>query len=69
MQCYICELNRQPSGALMRSESKAAGICHNCGVGVCKQHGNRANATGAPLLCPSCAVIASELEREELVHA
>lgn len=55
MQCYICESERQQTAGLMPVVSQAAGICHECGVGLCLHHGHRAAQAGAPLLCSGCA--------------
>lgn len=55
MQCYICESQRQPTAGLMRVVSEAAGVCYECGIGLCLQHGRREGMAGAPFLCSGCA--------------
>ena len=55
MLCYICESERRPVAGLMRIVSAAAGVCHQCGIGVCMKHGHRASTPGAPFLCDTCA--------------
>jgi hypothetical protein len=54
MNCYICEKTPGPSGTHYHVKT-AIGICHNCGIAVCKEHSQRDTELESPLLCPSCA--------------
>jgi hypothetical protein len=53
MHCYFCE-ERRPGGTHY-GHSFAHGICKNCGVGVCIEHGVKESSPGSPLLCKGCA--------------
>ncbi|HSK76219.1 MAG TPA: hypothetical protein VLQ45_07145 [Thermoanaerobaculia bacterium] len=64
MNCYFCETGPHP-GAMHLNVSHAVGICHDCGVGVCADHGFREEA-GAPLLCSDCAARRKSAERVDL---
>ncbi len=55
MNCYICEQTK-PTYTLHEGTAPAVGICHDCGIGVCAQHGFKDPAPGAPLLCHDCTV-------------
>ena len=63
MQCYICESERKPMAGLMRVVSEATGVCHECGIGLCVQHGRRAGRAGAPFLCSVCASTIADGQR------
>ena len=52
MYCYYCEKNHPPGG-VRYGIPHAVGICHDCGVGVCAEHGEK--KAGQPLLCAACA--------------
>jgi hypothetical protein len=54
MNCYFCEQTSAPGGMRLRSIS-AAGICHDCGVGVCRRHSSKLTKPVAALLCRECA--------------
>lgn len=51
MLCYYCE-KTPPLGGVRYGIRQAVGICHDCGVGVCAEHGLK--QTGRPLLCAGC---------------
>jgi hypothetical protein len=65
MNCYFCEAEPGPGG--MRFGILAAdGVCHQCGVGVCRQHGRRGSGTKGVLLCQDCVQVnAANVERQE----
>lgn len=52
MQCYYCEKAPLPGG-LRYGIREAVGVCHECGVAVCSEHG--AKTAGKPLLCTECS--------------
>lgn len=52
MQCYFCEKAPHPGG-LRYGIREAVGVCHNCGVAVCPEHGTKEK--GKPFLCTDCA--------------
>jgi hypothetical protein len=54
MKCYTCEKTVR-SGGTRLAVADAIGICHDCGVAVCIEHGRKSKEPGAPLLCPGCA--------------
>ncbi len=53
MNCYFCA-QHHPGGTNFGNCS-AIGICQQCGVGVCAEHGQKEVTLGAPLLCIECA--------------
>ena len=60
MNCYLCEQDSPPQ-ALRLDIAPAVGICHECGIGVCRAHSAKAAPAGAPLLCLPCAAIRSNV--------
>ncbi len=58
MNCYVCDQN-PPVGALRYGIRAAVGVCTVCGIGVCREHSDKAPAPGAPLLCEDCARLAT----------
>jgi hypothetical protein len=56
MICYICDREVHPGGTRY-GILPAIGVCHDCGIGVCARHGNKEAVSGAPLLCPDCALL------------
>jgi len=54
MDCYFCEQMPGPGGMRI-SRIVADGVCHECGVAVCPQHGHRPAGPRAVLLCPDGA--------------
>lgn len=65
MNCYICEKSPGPGGTHYHVKA-AVGICHNCGIGVCAEHSERAPQPGSPLLCPSCAELLHRAEAKQI---
>ena len=55
MQCYYCEKAPHPGG-LHYPNSEAIGVCHECGIAVCLEHGIKEK--GKPLLCAECSAAA-----------
>lgn len=55
MRCYICDTTKHSTGALARSPGEAVGVCRHCGIGICTEHGIRADAPSLVLLCEECA--------------
>jgi hypothetical protein len=53
MNCYFCEQIPGPGGTNIRDIS-ADGICHECGVAVCRKHGHKEANPGSTLRCPDC---------------
>jgi hypothetical protein len=53
MYCYFCAQHHP--GGTDYGNTFANGICRNCGIGVCLEHGQKATEPGAPLLCLECA--------------
>ena len=53
MNCYFCEQNPAPGGMRIRSIT-ADGVCHQCGVAVCREHGRRIAGRDPVLLCSDC---------------
>lgn len=60
MNCYLCEKTARPQ-TLRYGIRTAIGICFDCGIGVCLEHGVKATEAGAPLLCLTCAEHRSSL--------
>ena len=54
MNCYFCEKGSHPGGTLYHVRS-SIGVCQQCGVGVCKEHGRKAEEPGSHLLCADCS--------------
>lgn len=54
MLCYQCDKSPQPGG-LRYGVRQAVGVCHDCGAGVCAEHGVK--RAGEPLLCTDCAAV------------
>ena len=52
MNCYHCETGERPGG-MSYGIRPAVGVCRECGIGVCLEHGRR--EAGGRLLCESCA--------------
>ena len=50
MECYECK-NRHPGGTRLGIR-QAVGVCHDCGVGLCSEHGTKIHEQ--PLLCSEC---------------
>jgi hypothetical protein len=63
MNCYICNNTPRPDGTLFHIQA-AIGVCHHCGVGICKEHSHKDIRVGSPLLCQECA----KLLQAELVE-
>jgi hypothetical protein len=51
MLCYYCE-KTPPPGGVRYGIRQAVGTCHECGVGVCAEHGRK--QAGQPLFCTEC---------------
>jgi hypothetical protein len=67
MNCYFCESEPAPGG-MHFGILAADGVCHQCGVAVCRQHGRRDRGTKDVLLCQGCVeAMAAKLERRETV--
>ena len=64
MNCHLCEEAPGPGGIRLHNIT-ADGICHGCGIGVCRRHGHRAAATGFALLCPECLSRAERTQKNE----
>ena len=62
MNCYYCEQASAPGGMRLRRIA-AAGICHDCGVGVCQRHSDKSTGPAAPLLCQECAKLRDQGNR------
>jgi len=54
MNCYFCEAEPAPGG-MHFGVLGADGVCHQCGVAVCRQHGRKDRGTKRVLLCQDCA--------------
>ena len=54
MNCYLCETGKHPGGTLYHVRP-AIGVCQHCGVGVCREHGKKADKPDDRLLCADCA--------------
>ena len=54
MYCYYQNLHPRPGGVYFNAPI-AVGVCHHCGVAVCKEHAHKDDYPGAPLLCHECA--------------
>jgi Uncharacterized protein conserved in archaea (DUF2180) len=52
MNCYECERTARPGGTRLGIR-EAVGVCRDCGVGLCPEHGKRMD--GQAFLCSSCA--------------
>lgn len=52
MNCYECERAGRPGGTHFGIR-QAVGVCRDCGVGLCPEHGKRAGRR--PFLCSACA--------------
>ena len=65
MNCYICESKPAPGG-MHFGVAAASGVCHHCGIAVCRQHGQRDRGTKSVLLCQECveAMVATIGRRE-----
>ena len=61
MNCYFCAQHR-PGGTNF-GNSSAIGICQNCSVGVCPEHGQKAVTPDAPLLCIECTKLTPVTKR------
>lgn len=59
MHCYICEHSEVTRGTRFAIK-EAIGVCHECGIGVCVKHSDKAEGIGSPLLCPECAKLAQK---------
>ncbi|MCA1788887.1 MAG: DUF2180 family protein [Thioalkalivibrio sp.] len=57
MICYVCD-SKGGAGGTRAGIREAAGVCHACGVGVCREHAQR-DATSGVLLCPLHALATS----------
>lgn len=68
MNCYFCEAESAPGGMHLRVLT-ADGVCHHCGVAVCRHHGRRGEGRERVLLCQECAEVTETNmeERETLV--
>ncbi len=54
MNCYLCETGEHPGGTLYHLRP-AVGVCQECGIGVCREHGAKADGARGRLLCADCA--------------
>jgi hypothetical protein len=54
MLCYQCQ-EAPPAGGLRLGARQAVGICHDCGVAVCTEHGHK--QPGQPFLCGECSEV------------
>jgi hypothetical protein len=52
MNCYECERSSRPGGTHF-GVRQAVGVCQDCGVGLCPEHGKKADS--GPLVCSACA--------------
>ena len=57
MNCYECERTKRPGGTYLGNR-EAVGVCHDCGVGLCPEHGKKMD--GQVFLCSACAQTRSE---------
>lgn len=64
MNCYLCEEAPSPGGTRIR-DITADGICHGCGIGVCRRHGHRSSQTRFALYCAECR---ERAEREKPIQ-
>jgi hypothetical protein len=52
MNCYECERVTRPGGTHFGIR-QAVGVCRDCGVGLCPEHGKKSDEQ--PFLCSVCA--------------
>jgi len=64
MYCFFCE-KRHPGGTSYGINT-AHGICKNCGVAVCVEHGLKGSQPGAPLLCVECTKLLVTTDAEPI---
>ena len=61
MNCYYCEKGEHPGGTLY-DVRPTIGVCQHCGVGVCQEHGTKAEEVGSRLLCADCTQFRTKTE-------
>lgn len=64
MKCYLCATTNGPGGVCYHIAT-AIGVCLECGIGICRQHGVKGAHASSPLRCQDCADYSSRSATSE----